>query len=470
MTPKNVAPAAHSARSLSGWDRPSPRTSSRAPRPSGRWAGRVPRHLPRSSAGPAVLTARALQPGSTARGSAGAVARCRSLRSGRRHRGPLRSSTPPQCRPDRQPAARAIATRGRVVAVASGRGAGADSPPTPITDANRGGTGPPHRAPVPTLAADERASPGPRPAPADPRAPIRHRSGPTSAGPASRAGPPCTAASPRRRWCASGCARCRGSPGAGRSPASRRTCSRSPGSPPPVARLAVAAQGGRWPLAAAALVVLAGVLDGLDGAVALHTGRARPLGAVVDAVADRLGDLLLVATLAVLGAPPAWCVAAAALTMLHEYLRARAGAAGMPGVGALTVAERPTRLVAGGGRLPGRRHPARRHPADGLGLGDGVRDRLGRGRRRRARPAVGRGGPHDPAPVSRRRPCRPSRNRSERGAQAGPTRSATIFADSATIGSPPPGCADPPTRYSPGTGDRLAGRSSAASGPCEAVP
>ena len=63
--------------------------------------------------------------------------------------------------------------------------------------------------------------------------------------------------------------------------------------------VAVAAQGGRWPLAAAALVVLAGVLDGLDGAVALHTGRARPLGAVVDAVADRLGDLLLVATLAV---------------------------------------------------------------------------------------------------------------------------------------------------------------------------
>jgi CDP-diacylglycerol--glycerol-3-phosphate 3-phosphatidyltransferase len=121
----------------------------------------------------------------------------------------------------------------------------------------------------------------------------------------------------------------------------------------------VAAQGGRWPLVAAALVVLAGVLDGLDGAVALHTGRARPLGAVVDAVADRVGDLLLVATLAVLGAPPAWCVAAGALTLLHEYLRARAGAAGMPGVGALTVAERPTRLVLvtvaclGAGTLPG---------------------------------------------------------------------------------------------------------------------
>ena len=109
--------------------------------------------------------------------------------------------------------------------------------------------------------------------------------------------------------------------------------------------VAVASAGARWPLPAAALVLLAGVLDGLDGAVALHTGRARPLGAVVDAVADRIGDLLLVAALGVLGAPPAWCVAAGALTLLHEYVRARAGAAGMPGVCAVTVAERPTRLA-----------------------------------------------------------------------------------------------------------------------------
>jgi archaetidylinositol phosphate synthase len=111
------------------------------------------------------------------------------------------------------------------------------------------------------------------------------------------------------------------------------------------AALGVAALGGRWPLLAALLVVLVGVLDGLDGAVALATGRARPLGAVVDAVADRAGDLLLAGTLLVLGAPPAWCAAAVAVAFLHEYLRARANAAGMPGVGAVTVAERPTRLV-----------------------------------------------------------------------------------------------------------------------------
>jgi CDP-diacylglycerol--glycerol-3-phosphate 3-phosphatidyltransferase len=109
--------------------------------------------------------------------------------------------------------------------------------------------------------------------------------------------------------------------------------------------LGVAGLGGRWPALTAVLVVLAGLLDGLDGAVALRTGRARPLGAVVDAMADRVGDLLLVATLVVLGAPLTWCVVAGALTLLHEYLRAQAGAAGMPGPGAVTVAERPTRLV-----------------------------------------------------------------------------------------------------------------------------
>jgi CDP-diacylglycerol--glycerol-3-phosphate 3-phosphatidyltransferase len=100
-----------------------------------------------------------------------------------------------------------------------------------------------------------------------------------------------------------------------------------------------------WPALAVPLVVAAGVLDGLDGAVALRTGRARPMGAVVDAVADRLGDLVLGLILLALGAAPGWVAAAVGVVLLHEYLRSRAQAAGMPGVGAVTVAERPTRLI-----------------------------------------------------------------------------------------------------------------------------
>ncbi len=100
-----------------------------------------------------------------------------------------------------------------------------------------------------------------------------------------------------------------------------------------------------WLAAAVLLIVAGGVLDGLDGAVALATGRARPLGAVVDSVADRLGDLALGACLLALGGSAPWVLAAVALLMVLEYLRARAQAVGMPGVGAVTVAERPTRLI-----------------------------------------------------------------------------------------------------------------------------
>jgi CDP-diacylglycerol--glycerol-3-phosphate 3-phosphatidyltransferase len=180
-----------------------------------------------------------------------------------------------------------------------------------------------------------------------------------------------------------------------------------------------------------ALLVLAGLLDGLDGAVALRTGRARPLGAVVDATADRVGDLLLAATLVVLGAPTGWCVAAAALVLVHEYVRARAQGVGLPGAGAVTVAERPTRLVlvgvaaAGTGALPGGT------PWTGWGWATVCAI---------AWVAVGVVGlVHLAVAVVRLLPA-------DFPAQAGPTSSATIAADSATSGSPPPGCAEPPTR------------------------
>jgi len=106
-----------------------------------------------------------------------------------------------------------------------------------------------------------------------------------------------------------------------------------------------AVAGPGWPALVVPLALLAGVLDGLDGAVALRTGRARPLGAVVDSVADRVGDVLLGAVLVAIGAPLGWTLAAVALVFLLEYVRARAQAVGMPGVGAVTVAERPTRLI-----------------------------------------------------------------------------------------------------------------------------
>ncbi|HEX6886890.1 MAG TPA: CDP-alcohol phosphatidyltransferase family protein [Candidatus Nanopelagicales bacterium] len=107
----------------------------------------------------------------------------------------------------------------------------------------------------------------------------------------------------------------------------------------------LAGQGRAGLVAAAGVIVASGLVDSLDGAVAVMTDRVTRWGAVLDAVVDRVSDAVIVGALWVAGAPPALCVAGVAVGWLHEYLRARAGAAGMAGVGRITVAERPTRII-----------------------------------------------------------------------------------------------------------------------------
>jgi phosphatidylglycerophosphate synthase len=112
-----------------------------------------------------------------------------------------------------------------------------------------------------------------------------------------------------------------------------------------VAAVALAALGG-WAVPLAALaVLLSGLLDGLDGALAVLSGRATRWGYVLDSVADRLADAAFLVSLYLLGAPAWVCVPAGTLTFLQEYARARAGAAGMSEIGVVTVWERPTRVI-----------------------------------------------------------------------------------------------------------------------------
>ncbi len=109
---------------------------------------------------------------------------------------------------------------------------------------------------------------------------------------------------------------------------------------------ALAAAGdGRWLAAAAAVVVLSGLSDSLDGAVALLSDRTTRWGHVLDSVADRAGDALFVTALWLAGAPGALCALGGVLMFLLEYARARAGAGGMTEVGVVTVWERPTRVI-----------------------------------------------------------------------------------------------------------------------------
>jgi len=95
----------------------------------------------------------------------------------------------------------------------------------------------------------------------------------------------------------------------------------------------------------AVLVLLAALADGLDGAVAVVSGRASRLGYVYDSVADRLGEAAWLLAFWLVGAPAWLAVAAGGVSWLQEYARARAAAAGMSEIGVVTVSERPTRVL-----------------------------------------------------------------------------------------------------------------------------
>jgi len=106
-----------------------------------------------------------------------------------------------------------------------------------------------------------------------------------------------------------------------------------------------AAGGGAWLVVAAVLVGLSGLLDSLDGALAIGTGRASRRGFVLDSAVDRLTEVAYAAALWLAEAPGLLAVAFAALCWLPDYLRARAGQAGVAETGALSVWERPTRVI-----------------------------------------------------------------------------------------------------------------------------
>jgi CDP-diacylglycerol--glycerol-3-phosphate 3-phosphatidyltransferase len=187
--------------------------------------------------------------------------------------------------------------------------------------------------------------------------------------------------------------------------------------------LAPAAVGGRWLLLAAVLLAGNGLLDSMDGCVALLTGRASRWGYVADSAADRISDALLVLALWLAGAAAGLCIAAGSVAALQEYVRARAGNTGFSEIGVATVAERPTRIIlavlglAVAAVAPS--HAVSITSAATLAL-------LGIG-------IVGFG----QLVIVLWRSLR---------SQAGPMSSATIRADNVTSGSPPPGCAEPPTR------------------------
>lgn len=105
----------------------------------------------------------------------------------------------------------------------------------------------------------------------------------------------------------------------------------------------VAAATGR-PVVAGLLVLLSGLVDGLDGAVARLGGRGTAHGAALDRTADRLGESGFVGLLVLAGAPWPVALGAVGLAWAAEAVRSarrRGGREGLPA----TVGERPTRVL-----------------------------------------------------------------------------------------------------------------------------
>jgi phosphatidylglycerophosphate synthase len=111
-----------------------------------------------------------------------------------------------------------------------------------------------------------------------------------------------------------------------------------------VAALVLAARGGHWPVLAGALLAAGGLLDTLDGAVAVLERRTTAWGYVLDSLVDRVNDVLYLAAVVLLGAPLELAVGCGVALFLLEYVRARGGNAGGGDVGRITVGERPTRV------------------------------------------------------------------------------------------------------------------------------
>jgi phosphatidylglycerophosphate synthase len=102
------------------------------------------------------------------------------------------------------------------------------------------------------------------------------------------------------------------------------------------------------PAAACLAVTLSGLLDSLDGAVAVQAGRTTRAGFLLDSALDRLADAAMPAALAVAagGEGAAWvAVGATAACWWLEYVRARGSLAGVTGKQVITPGERPTRII-----------------------------------------------------------------------------------------------------------------------------
>ena len=96
-------------------------------------------------------------------------------------------------------------------------------------------------------------------------------------------------------------------------------------------------------LVSLSLLVISLAADGIDGSLALLTGKESRLGAALDAIADRVVEALWAYTFVLIGADFRVVMVAWLIAQTQEYIRARLGGLGISEIGVVTLCERPVR-------------------------------------------------------------------------------------------------------------------------------
>ena len=95
----------------------------------------------------------------------------------------------------------------------------------------------------------------------------------------------------------------------------------------------------------AALIILSGLCDALDGTMARMFREETPFGGFLDSLLDRYGDALVVCSVIVSGlCEPVWGVAALVGSLLVSYARARGESLGVQ-MASIGLGERAERLI-----------------------------------------------------------------------------------------------------------------------------
>ena len=93
------------------------------------------------------------------------------------------------------------------------------------------------------------------------------------------------------------------------------------------------------------LVIVALILDGIDGRVAIERKMESKLGSVIDSISDRISEFIWALGLHMAGLNGFLISIFFGCAWVQEYLRARAGGLGYRKIGLVTISERPTRAI-----------------------------------------------------------------------------------------------------------------------------